>query len=144
MTEADDLDLKPRSFKDKDLNDDDLDLDQEKAKEKDKLKDKPLPPRPRMNLFSRFSPRPPGSEGETLIKTEPRPDPAADAAIKRRIEKAARETVGDRARAIEVKVVGRSITIQATGVNFFQKRTVRRSLETMPGLSGYRSTVEVY
>ena len=112
-------------------------------KDKDKEEDKPLQSLPRRGLFSRFLPRPMTTESDSVIKAEPRSDPAADAAIKRRVERQARETVGDRARSIEVRVVGRSITIQAHGVKFLQRRTVRKSLEGLSGISGYKSVVEV-
>jgi hypothetical protein len=122
----------------------------DKDKDKDKSKDRDNPPQAptrRPSLFgSRLNPFAPrggmgGSDSE--VRAEARSDPAADAAIKRRVERQAREVVGDRARGLDVKVVGRSITIQAHGVKLLQRRAVRRSLETMPGLSGYRSTVEI-
>ena len=72
-----------------------------------------------------------------------REDPAADSALKRRIEKQARDAVGDRARSIDVKVVGKDAVVQARGVKFLQKRAVRKSLEAIPALSGVRSTIEV-
>ena len=72
-----------------------------------------------------------------------RDDPAADSALKRRIEKQARDAVGERARSIEVKVVGKNAVVQARGVKFYQKRGVRKSLETLPALSGLRSMIEV-
>ena len=70
-------------------------------------------------------------------------DPAADSALKKRIEKQAREAVGDRARSLEVRVAGKDVSIQARGVRFYQKRAVRKSLESIPALSGLRSTIEV-
>ena len=108
--------------------------------------DDPVPPPPRRGgLFGRLLPRggilPPASD--SVIKAEPRTDPAADAAIKRRIERQARDTIGDRARSIDVRVVGRDITIKAHGTRLFQRRTVRHLLEGLPALSGYRSVVEV-
>jgi hypothetical protein len=72
-----------------------------------------------------------------------REDPGADSALKRRIEKQARDAVGDRARAIEVKVVGKNAVVEARGVRFYQKRGVRKSLEALPALSGLRSVIEV-
>ena len=77
------------------------------------------------------------------IRAEPRTDPAADALLKRRVEKQAANVVGDRAKGVEVHVVGRSITIQARGVKLFQRRAVRRDLERLPVISGYRSVVEL-
>jgi hypothetical protein len=44
---------------------------------------------------------------------------------------------------VDVRVVGRSITIQAHGTRLFQRRAVKRALEGLPGLSGYRAAVDV-
>jgi hypothetical protein len=83
------------------------------------------------------------SGSEDSITLEPRSDPAADAALKRRLEKQAEEAVGGRARSIEVRVVDRNIRIRAKVDRFWNRRAVRRSLETLPGVSGYKTTVDV-
>ncbi len=70
-------------------------------------------------------------------------DPAADAELKRRIERQVREAVGDRVRSVEVRVVGRNVAIRAEASRFWQRRSVRRTLESLPGLSGYRTTIDV-
>jgi hypothetical protein len=129
-----------------------LDKDRDRDKDKNKNKDRDTPPqapsrRPglfgsRLNL-NLFAPRGGMGGSDSEVRAEPRSDPAADAAIKRRVERQARDVVGDRAKGLDVKVVGRSITIQAHGVKILQRRAVRRSLEAMPGLSGYRSNVEI-
>jgi hypothetical protein len=77
------------------------------------------------------------------ITVEPRSDPAADAAVKRRIEKQVQQAVGDRVRSVEIRVSGRSVVIRAQAARFWQRRGVRRSLETMPLPSGYRARVEM-
>lgn len=82
----------------------------------------------------------PDSDG---IKVEPRNDPAADAAVKRRVERQVREAVGNRVKDVEVRVVGRAVTIQVRGVRFFQKRGVRKSIESIPGLGAYKTTIDV-
>jgi hypothetical protein len=79
----------------------------------------------------------------STITVEPRTDPAADAALKRRLERQVALALGDRARSVEVRVVGRDVTIHAGSVKFWQRRNVRRTLETLPGLKGYHATVEV-
>lgn len=89
-----------------------------------------------------------GSSEETAgprssIAVEPRSDPAAEASVKRRIEKQVQEVVGDRVRSVEVRVAGRSVVIRAQAARFWQRRAVRRSLETMPLPSGYRSRVDM-
>ena len=71
------------------------------------------------------------------------PEAVAEARLKQRIEKQAREAIGDRARSIEVRVDGKAASIHARGVRFFQKRGVRRALEEIPALSGLRSTINV-
>ena len=63
--------------------------------------------------------------------------------VKRRIEKQAREAVGDRVRSIEVRVVGKNATVQARGVKLFQKKSVRKALENLPALTGLRTVIEV-
>jgi hypothetical protein len=77
------------------------------------------------------------------ITVEPRSDPAAEAAIKRRIAKEIQQTVGDRARSVEIRVSGRTVLIRAQAARFWQRRSLRRSLETMPLPSGFRSKVEL-
>ena len=97
-------------------------------------------------------PAPASPEGSSTTRTSTpgrseadgiRDDPAADSALKRRIETQAKDAVRERARSIEVKVVGKNAVVQARGVKFYQKRGVRKSLETLPALSGLRSMIEV-
>ena len=83
------------------------------------------------------------AEPNSSITVEPRSDPAAEAAIKRRIEKQIQETAGDRARSIEVRVTGRTVVIRAQAARFWQRRSLRKSLETMPLPAGYRAKVEM-
>jgi hypothetical protein len=99
------------------------------------------------NLFGRFflpgatsaGPR----EPESSILVEPRSDPAADAAIKRRVEQQIARTLGSRVRTVEVRVNGRSVVIRARAARFWQRRGVRHSLETLPLPAGYRTRVEM-
>ena len=70
-------------------------------------------------------------------------DPAADAELKRRIERQVREAVGDRVRSVEVRVVGRNVAIRAEASRFWQRRGVKRTLESLPILAGYRTTIDV-
>jgi hypothetical protein len=77
------------------------------------------------------------------ITVEPRSDPAAEAAVKRRIEKQVEQTLGDRVRSVDVRVTGRSVVFRAQASRFWQRRAVRRSLETLPLPSGYRGRVEM-
>jgi hypothetical protein len=77
------------------------------------------------------------------VAAAPVEDPAADSALKRRIERQAREVVGTRARSVEVKLDGKEAAVVVSGVKFYQKRAVRKQLEGIPALSGLRSTIEV-
>jgi hypothetical protein len=99
------------------------------------------------SILGRFLPAPFAGgrdEGDrSTITIEPSTDPAAEAALKRRIERQIHESLGDRVRDVEVRVVGRDVTIRARATRFWQRRTVRRTLETLPGLAGYRPTVEI-
>jgi hypothetical protein len=106
------------------------------------------PPR-RFRLFNRFElPSPPPRPREqprpdSAISVEPRSDPAADAALKRRLERQVREIGGDRLRSLEVRVVNRNVAIRARANHFWQRRGLRRSIESLPGLSGYRTSIDV-
>jgi len=108
---------------------------------------RPAPPRSSPTMFGRLL-GPTGSRDEAAgprssITVEPRSDPAAEAAAKRRIEKQVQQAVGDRVRSVEIQVSGRSVVIRAQAARFWQRRAVRRSLETMPLPSGYRTRVEM-
>ena len=90
----------------------------------------------------------PGSREESAnsrssITVEPRSDPAAEAAAKKRIENHVQQAVGDRVRSVEIEVSGRTVIIRAQAYRFWQRRAVRRSLETMTLPSGYRARVEM-
>jgi hypothetical protein len=107
----------------------------------------PATPRGSSTMFGRLL-GPLGSGVEpagprSSITVEPRSNPAADAAIKQRIEKQVQQAVGDRVRSVEIRVSGRSVQIRAQAASFWQRRGVRRSLETMPLPSGYRARVEM-
>ncbi len=114
------------------------------------LREAPPPVRRGPRFFGRFAP-PSSSTGRGSTPTrgpasdEPmsKSDPAADAERKRRIEREVRETLGDRVRSTEVRVVGRNVAIRAEASRFWQRRSVRRALESLPGLAGYRTTIDV-
>jgi hypothetical protein len=84
-----------------------------------------------------------GGDDRESITVEPSTDPAAEAALKRRVERQIRESLGDRVRDVEVRVLGRDVTIRARANHFWQRRTVRRTLETLPGLSGYHTSAHL-
>lgn len=107
----------------------------------------PPVPRSPLSRFGRFLPAPfsagRGDNDRSAITVEPSTDPASEAALKRRIERQIHESLGDRVQDVEVRVVGPEVTIRAKATRFWQRRTVRRSLESLPGLAGYRHTVEI-
>ena len=99
-------------------------------------------PQPPANPARPYPDARPNTPGRALAE-DATDELAAEAALKKRIEKQARIAVGDRARSVEVELSGRAATVSARGVKLFQKRAVRKSLESIPALSGLRSTVEV-
>jgi len=84
--------------------------------------------------------RPEPSSG---TRDEARSDPASDAAVKRHIERQIRDSLGDRLRSVEVRVTGRNVLIVARPNRFWQKRGIRRTLETLPVLERYRARIDV-
>jgi hypothetical protein len=108
---------------------------------------RPAPARGASSSLGRFlgplGPRSDSADPGSSIRVEPRSDPAADAAVKRRLENQIEQTLGDRVRTFEVLVVGRSVVLRARASRFWQRRSVRRSLETLPLPAGYRARVEM-
>lgn len=111
----------------------------------------PVAPGRRPNLLGRGGSRP-GPAGiirprsgrmENSVRVEPKRDPAADAELERTVERQATLAVGRNAKAVEVRVVGRTVYLRASGVRFLQRRGVRRSLESLPGLAGYRPIIDL-
>ncbi len=104
-------------------------------------------------LFGRFFQPPPGAarppsrsssaSARQSEKVEEKSEPLTDATVKRKIEKQIRETLGDRVRSLEVRVSGRNVLIVGKATRFWQKRAVRRSLETLPVLEGYRARIQL-
>ena len=98
----------------------------------------PAPPAAGADLRGRTLP---GDKDEVVV--EPKSDPAADAALKRRVEKQVVEALGDKVRNVEVLVVDRRVVVQARTTRFWQRRAVRRTIEGLPSLAGLRTTVHV-
>src|SRR5262249_52545377 len=82
------------------------------------------------------------AKAESSITIEPRSDPAAEATLKRRVEKQIQQSLGDRVRSFEVLVSGKTVVIRAQAGRFWQRRSVRRSLEGLQLPSGYRLRVD--
>ncbi len=88
----------------------------------------------RTNLSGPSSSRPDGEQASEVI---------AEARLQQRIDKQVHDLVGDRARVIEVRVQGKTAVVRASGVKFYQKRAVRKSIESVPALTGMRTTIDV-
>jgi hypothetical protein len=69
--------------------------------------------------------------------------PEGDAAVKKRIEQQIRSTLGDKVKSVEVRVSGRNVLIVGRATRFWQRRTVQRTLETLPALTGYRARIDL-
>jgi hypothetical protein len=113
----------------------------------DLLDEVPPPPPRRSRLFGRWPlplmPRGRASNRDDSITLEPRSDPAADAALKRRLERQIAEVAGHRIRSVDVRVTDREIAIHARVTRFWYRRSVKRAIENLPGLVGYRTRVIV-
>jgi hypothetical protein len=81
--------------------------------------------------------------GRAKTKTKAKSEPETDAVAKRRIEQQIRTTLGDKVQSVEVRVSGRNVLIVAHATRFWQKRGVRRSLESLPALSGFRARIDL-
>jgi hypothetical protein len=112
----------------------------------------PPPPAPsrRFRLFGRVAPPLLGNRGaskpaaaDASITVEPRSDPAADATLKRRLNTQIREAAGDKLRSLDVRVIDRSVHVQAKPSHFWQRRALRHTIETLPALDGYKTTIDV-
>jgi hypothetical protein len=111
---------------------------------------RPAPRRMPGILGRLFGPPPPQPSREPVRNT-PRAttsresDIVSDAELvaRRRIERQIRDTLGDRVSHFEVRITGRNAVIVAQPSRFWYRRSVRRSLETLPALEGYRARIEL-
>jgi hypothetical protein len=81
------------------------------------------------------------SRAKTKAKTKSEPD--TDAVVKRRIEQQIRTTLGDKVQSVEVRVSGRNLLIVGRATRFWQKRSVYRTLESLPALAGFRARIDL-
>ena len=119
----------------------------------------PISPRPAPRrapgLFGRlFGPPPaplppprdePRTDDKPRTKRDSGPEAAEDPDVvaRRRIERQISTTLGDKVRSFDVSVTGRNVVISAEPSRFWLRRAVRRSLETLPILQGYRVRIDV-
>ena len=94
-------------------------------------------------LSGRGALNPNDAPARARIKSNSTPEPDTDAVVKRRIEQQIRATLGDKVQSVEVRVKGRNVLIAARATRFWQKRSVQRSLETLPALAGLRSRIDL-
>jgi hypothetical protein len=63
--------------------------------------------------------------------------------LKRLLAREIREAAGDKLRSLDVRVIDRRVHIEAEAAHFWQRRALRRTLETLPALDGYKTTIDV-
>ena len=81
---------------------------------------RPAPPRSQSTMFGKLlGPRDQIANPRSSISVEPRSDPAAEAAAKKRIERQVQVAVGDRVRSVEIQVSGRTVIIRAQAYRFW-------------------------
>ena len=118
----------------------------------DPISPRPAPRRGNGILGRFFGPPPPplpspretpraDSKTRTDAESESGLDP--DVIARRRIERQIRATLGDKVRSFEVRMTGRNVVVVAQPSHFWLRRSVRRSLETLPALQGYRARIEI-
>jgi hypothetical protein len=120
------------------------------------LDDEPIDPRPAPRrgpgvlgrLFGLQPPPPPRErprtdEPKAKRDSDPESGPDPDVVARRRIERQIRATLGDKVRSFEVQITGRNVVVSAQPSRFWLRRSVRRSLETLPALQGYRTRIEI-
>jgi hypothetical protein len=98
-------------------------------------------------LFSSVGGNRGGSDLRNAVTVESQRDPEnqaeTDAALRKRVEKQIRDSVGPRLRSYEVQVVDRRVTVRARAARFWQRRSLRHAIESLPALSGTGARVEV-
>jgi hypothetical protein len=72
-----------------------------------------------------------------------RDDPIAVEAIRKDLERRIIAATGDRISTLEVLIVGRRVHIRAQSSRLWQRRALRRDLESIPMPTSFRSSVEV-
>jgi hypothetical protein len=88
-------------------------------------------------------PRPSPRADESRAKRDPDAESDPDLIARRRIERQIRATLGDKIRSFDVQITGRNAVVTAQPSRFWLRRSVRRSLETLPALRGYRVRIDV-
>ena len=118
------------------------------VEEKESTTPRPAPRRSPGLLGRLFGfPPPPAQAPRSTSRSPSRRDSEsetdAELVAKRRIERQIRETLGDRVSHFDVRITGRNAVIIAQPSRFWFRRSVRRSLEALPALEGYRARIEL-
>jgi hypothetical protein len=105
------------------------------------------PPQRRRRLLGLLGPRPESRNRALRVPPEPGAardsDPAAEAALRRRLEREIRNAAGRHLRSVDVVVIDRKVIIRAHVDRLWNRRGVRRTIENLPALAGYDARVEV-
>ena len=83
------------------------------------------------------------SSAAAKARGKSRTEPETDADVKRRIEREIRTTAGDKLQSVEVRVNGKDVIILGRPARFWQKRGLRRTLDSLPSLKGYRARIDL-
>jgi len=83
------------------------------------------------------------SNASSSIKVEPGRDPASESALKRRIEDQLKKNFDGKLDQVEVRVVGRDVSIRGRAHRFWQRRGLKRAIESLPILNGLNSNILV-
>ncbi len=81
-------------------------------------------------------------EGETG-RSMSRSDPAADTALRQKVESQADRALGRHLRELDVRVMDQKIIIRARADFFWNRRGIRKVLGTLSAIQGHQTTIEV-
>lgn len=94
------------------------------------------------------SARPMGRPGERPFAVpdegEDSPELDADREQEQRVESELRKRLGRQLRDVNVRIKGRRVWVRADANFLWNRRNVRRTIETLPELAGYRIEADVY
>jgi hypothetical protein len=96
-----------------------------------------------MNQSPATTPRDLSAGAATNGGGKTRTEPETDADVKRRIEREIRTSAGDRLQSVDVRVSSKNILIVARPARFWQKRGLRRTLESLTSTKGYRARIDL-
>jgi len=96
-------------------------------------------------LFGLGTPRPepPAHATNPSAARSPAERPGNDATARRLLEREITAALGEKARSVEVRVTGRNALVVVKPTRFWQKRTIRATIESLPALAGYRTRIDV-